>query len=69
MVNVDELIDLFHSMDDEAQEFTIATARERARRFPRKRPPLRLVLTQAGNGAALGGELGGVLDFDPPPVG
>lgn len=68
MTDDDELVALFHSMDDEAQELTLASARVRAKRFPRARPALRLIAGQPGN-RTLGGELGGVLDLDPTPVG
>jgi hypothetical protein len=39
----DELVALFVSMDEEAQEFTLLTARSRAKSYPKERPALRLV--------------------------
>lgn len=67
MADVDELVALFHSMDDEAQEFTLATARDRARQYPRQRPLLRLVAAQPGN-VSFRSESSGALDFVPAPI-
>jgi phage I-like protein len=68
MRDMDELVALFHSMDKEAQEFTLATARSQARLFPARRPSLRLVAGQLGS-APLRSILGGSHDADLPPVG
>jgi hypothetical protein len=51
------LVKLFHSMDKEAQEFTLATARSQARRWPRKRPTLRLVNGKVGAAPPAPGEV------------
>jgi hypothetical protein len=42
-----QLITNFRAMDEEAQEFTLATARSQARHWPKERP--RLALVQAGH--------------------
>lgn len=67
MPKVDELVALFKSMDEEAQEYTLATARLRAKRCPQKPAGLRLVAGQLGN-RPLGRELGTLFDLEPPPV-
>lgn len=67
MTDVEELVALYLSMDDEARDFTLATARRRAKRCPAQRPALILVADNLGGGA-LGSELGGLENLDLPPV-
>jgi hypothetical protein len=68
MIEVDELVALFLSMDKEAREFTLATARSQARLWPANRPPLRLIVGQPTK-APLGGILSGGNDIDAPTIG
>lgn len=69
MTDVDELVSLFHSMDKEAQEFTLATARSQARLFPARRPSLRLVAGQGVQVTSLRRVLGSGDDTGAPSVG
>lgn len=68
MADADELVALFHSMDNEAKEYVLATARSQAKRYPLQRPALRLVAGQLGNGA-FGSEPGSISDVGTPAVG
>jgi hypothetical protein len=66
MTDVDELVALFQAMDDEAKQYTLATARARAKRCPARRH-LQLVASQLGNGP-LRSELSGLQDVGLPPI-
>jgi hypothetical protein len=68
MTDVDELIALFHSMDDEGQEYLLETAKRQAKRRPRQRPALRLVSGKIVT-ATLGSQLGGIEDVGLPGLG
>jgi hypothetical protein len=67
MNNTDELVALFQSMDREAQEYVLETARRQAKRCPAKRAKLRLVTGQLG-GRPLGTNLSGIEDVNLPFV-
>lgn len=67
MSEVDELVALFLSMDQEARDFTLATARLRAKRCPAQRPVLSLVTGNLGDGT-LGSGRSTLKDFNLPPV-
>lgn len=69
MIDVDELVSLFHAMDDEAQQYLLETARRQAKRRPRRRRPALRLVNGKISAASLGGKLGSVENIALPPFG